>query len=165
MNRGILSAMQLAGYIYYKYDQIENKISKEISPLKLQKSLYFCFAYWGAFAYNGNRQNNELNLHFDEYLFNDVIEAWVYGPVVPEVYHNRNKIKKCTDPDKLFKGHEYVREYIDGVLNDVLNASDFSLVRASHEDSCWKRHFKSKNIFHNIEIPKPEIIREYVKQI
>lgn len=43
-----------------------------ISPLKLQKLLYYCQAW-------------HLTV-FDEPLFNDKIEAWAHGPVVPTQY-------------------------------------------------------------------------------
>ena len=52
-NKGIFDAKELASYIKYKYSILPNKISQEISPLKLQKSLYFCFAYWGGFVRKG----------------------------------------------------------------------------------------------------------------
>ena len=38
--KGIFSAIELAGYIMYKYSIMENRISDDISPLKLQISLY-----------------------------------------------------------------------------------------------------------------------------
>lgn len=164
-NVGIMSAMELASYISYKYKEIYNNPNKKISPLKLQKSLYFCFAYWGAFVHEGNNTDNrEFSNDFNEYLFDDEIQAWVYGPVVPYVYRNSNKIEEYTN-DKIFEGNEYVKEFIDGILNDVLKASDFNLVKISHEDKCWINHFHEDDIDHNEEIPKEEIIREYVRQI
>ena len=161
-NDGLFDAMDFASYIKYKYNELNP--SRNISPLKMQKSLYFCFAYWGAFARKGNSSKNEVKESFDEYLFPNDIEAWVYGPVVPDVYKKFDKIKDC-NPDNLFEDKEYVRTFIDGVLDDVLHASDFRLVNISHEDSCWKRHFHENSINHNEEIPKDEIIEEYVTQI
>lgn len=163
---GLFDAIELASYIKYKYSLLNNKISNEISPLKLQKSLYFCFAYWGGFIRKGmgNTKKSEFVHNYSEYLFNNVIEAWVYGPVVPDVYHQQDIINP-NESVKLFKGKEYVKEFIDDILNDVLNVSDFKLVEASHQDKCWKNNFKKSEIFHNNEIPKEEIIREYANQI
>lgn len=162
MKDKILDARELACYIidYYK----KNFKEKEISPLKLQKTLYFCFAYWGGFIRKNNSFNDkpkEITLNYSEYLFDNKIEAWVYGPVIPDVYHEKN-LKKYENK-KLFNGMEYVQKYINNVLNDVLPLNDFKLVEISHEDQCWNKHFKGKNMFHNIEIPKEEIIKEYVK--
>lgn len=44
-----------------------------VTNLKLQKILYFLWIDW----YRGT----------GEYLFDDRMEAWYYGPVVPDVYH------------------------------------------------------------------------------
>lgn len=160
--KGIFDARELANYII---DYYEINFKEEISPLKLQKTLYFCFAYWGGFMRksNGYNENKEIQLDYDEWLFPNVIEAWVYGPVVPDVYHERNL--KDYKKDNLFDGKKYLKEYIDNVLNDVLPSNDFKLVEISHEDECWKKHFKKKNMFHNIEIPKEDIIKEYAKNI
>lgn len=162
-DRGIFSAIELAGYIKYKYYMLENKVSDEISPLKLQKALYFCFAYWGGFVRKGKNKKTELNIEdFDEYLYNDRIEAWVYGPVIPNVYHEKNIIMH--DGKKMFEGKEYIKDFIDGILDDVLNTSDFKLVSVSHEDKCWINNFRKAEIFHNNEMPKEDIIKEYAKQ-
>lgn len=162
-NYGIFSAMDFASYIKYKYKELKPNVVN-ISPLKLQKALYFCFAYWGAFARKGNHAQNEVGQHFDEYLFHEEIQAWVYGPVVPYVYRHSKEIKDC-NPEEMFAGKGYMKDFIDGVLEDVLNASDFRLVSISHEDNCWKNNFYEKDDLHDKEIPKEEIILEYGNQI
>lgn len=161
--KGIFSAIELAGYIMYKYSIMENRISDDISPLKLQKSLYFCFAYWGGFVRKGKDKKSEIEFTDGEYLFGERIEAWVYGPVVPDVYH-ANKIES-NDGTTIFKNKLYIKEFIDGLLNDILPVSDFKLVEQSHSDECWKKNFRKSEFFHNNEIPKEEIIKEYAKQI
>lgn len=161
--KGIFSALDLASYIKYKYSNMNDRISDEISPLKLQKSLYFCFAYWGGFVRKGKNKKSEIDLKDSEYLFDERIEAWVYGPVIPDVYHSKNI--EISDKRDIFIGKEYIKEFIDGLLNDILSVSDFKLVEASHNDECWKRNFRKSEFFHNNEIPKEEIIKEYAKQI
>ena len=77
-NRGILDVLELANYIAYKHKE---KKGIDISPLKLQKSLYFLFAYWGGFVRKGkqNPEYTEIDLtDFDEYLFDEEFEAWLY---------------------------------------------------------------------------------------
>ena len=83
---GIFKAKDFACYIkdrYYKYTDG----TKEISPIKLQKALYFCFAYWGGFV-NKGKIDNQLPKETRNTLFDDKFEAWAYGPVVPSVYFN-----------------------------------------------------------------------------
>ncbi len=83
-------AVNLAAYICKKYYEYEKNIKqREISPIKLQKSLYFLFAYWGKFI-KENKENPESvevdYSHYSEYLFSSRIEAWTYGPVIPDVF-------------------------------------------------------------------------------
>ena len=154
-NRGIMDARSLACYI-------KERCNNEISPIKLQKSLYFCFAYWGGFVKKQSLGKSEIKIELSEILFDNSIEAWVYGPVVPDVYHEKDLDSCKKDNSDLFPNN-FIKEYIDGILDDILASSDFALVNASHQDKCWIRHFKPKSIFHNDKIPSEEIIKEYVK--
>lgn len=155
-NKGIVDAKELAFYIS---DLYKSKFLKEISPIKLQKTLYFAFAYWGGFVRKSQNKAAEIKINKSEYLFDDRIEAWVYGPVVPKVYscHNLTKYSNSS----LFVGNEDVKEYIDGVIENAFEVSDFKLVEASHFDKCWRNNFDVNAQNHNIEIPKEEIIEEY----
>ena len=106
----ILKADELAAYIQKKY---QTEKQKQISPIKLQKSLYFLFAYWGGLVRKSIQypmSAEESFASYDEYLYDSEIEAWVYGPVVPEVYHIQD-IQKSFNPN-LFVGKEKVKEYI-----------------------------------------------------
>ena len=94
-------------------------------------------------------------------MFENNIEAWVYGPVVPDVYHEKDLDKYREE--KPFGDKTYVKEFIDNILNDVLVANDFKLVEVSHQDKCWKKNFKPNSLLHNIIIPPEEIITEYAK--
>lgn len=155
-----MDARTLACYIMDRYKLISDK---EISPIKLQKSLYFCFAYWGGFVRKMKIGNNEVNKEFNELLFDNMIEAWVYGPVVPDVYHEKNLENYNSKYENPF-GDDFIKGYIDGVLADVLSSNDFKLVEVSHQDKCWKKNFKPNSKYHNLTIPFEEIISEYAKQ-
>lgn len=157
----LMDAINLAQYIKYKHNEISHK---EISHLKLQKALYFCFGYWGGFVRNGKQSSklSEIDLsNEDEILFNNRIEAWVYGPVVPDVYRIQDSILPVSE---FPINNEIAQNYVDGVLNDVLRASDFRLVEESHEDDAWKNHFDFEELMHSNEIPKEEIIKEYARK-
>lgn len=70
--------MDLAKYINAKYME---KFNKNITPIKLQKCLYFLFAYWGGFVKQG--QDNPKFVEEDmskykKYLHNGKFEAWTY---------------------------------------------------------------------------------------
>ena len=158
MNKGIVSAKELACYITDYYNE---KFSKVISPIKLQKSLYFCFAYWGGFVRKSKLADTEITINKSEWLFAENIEAWVYGPVVPDVYHEDNLMSNRNE--NLFCDDEDVKEFVNGVLDDILNVSDFKLVEVSHSDNCWKKNFDPNSERHNVVIDKEDIITEYAK--
>lgn len=65
-----LSAVDVANEII----RVTHETGKSISNMKLQKLLYLA-------------QGIHLALKADTPLFNDSIEAWKYGPVIPSVYH------------------------------------------------------------------------------
>ena len=154
-------AKEVAAYIQkYFFD----KTGKEISPLRLQKTLYFVFAYWGGFVAKSKMQKDkEINLEdYNEFLFDERIEAWVYGPVIPDVYFETD-ISKFYKED-LFNGMEQVKEVVDDVIDDTIKVSDFRLVDISHSDRVWKNSFSYEEEFHNNEIDKVEIVKEYARK-
>lgn len=164
MENAITSAVELAAYIktYYR----ENFKRDSISPIKLQKALYFCFAYWGSWIRKGKESAESIEIdisQYSEYLFNDRIEAWVYGPVVPAVYQaeKRGEINEINSEEYL-KNNIFVKDYINELLDSVLRAGDFTLVEISHQDKAWIKNFDENSPIHNKEINKEEIIREYV---
>ncbi len=121
-----------------------NEKKYEISNLKLQKLLYFA---QGCFL-----------IDKDKPCFNEKIEAWDFGPVVPEAYHEykvygATNIPPIThvfkfDKDNLFKSG-YV-EYKDNIitdedkaeLNEVVDSlsklSAIDLVEYTHSQKPWK---------------------------
>ena len=158
----IFNVKELAAYIQKKYEESKQM---QISPIKLQKSLYFLFAYWGGIVRKSVIYPLSVEENFskyDEYLFNEDIEAWVYGPVIPDVYHETN-INKFYNKN-LFDGKEKIKEFIDGLLEELFSVSDFTLVEISHKDNAWIRNFSHSSQFHNNKIPKEDIIEEYVSK-
>ena len=150
-------ALDLAQYVATKY---KNKYKAEISSLKLQKSLYFLFAYWGGFVRKGKGKTTELKETLKEKLFDDKIQAWTYGPVVPNVYH-AGTINSASD----IVLHTDIKEFVDGLCDEMFEISDFKLVEIAHRDKCWQDHYDDNEEFHNNEIPKEEIISEYALKI
>lgn len=157
----IIDAKELAAYIKYKYTEQTGNL--DIPPIKLQKALYFLLAYWGGFIRKGtnNPDFSEISSHdYDEILFDNRIEAWVYGPVVPDVY----AIETSIEPNSKIDVDEYIKNFIDGLLEDIFKVSDFKLVELSHNDLAWKNHFDYDEEYHNQEITKEEIISEYARR-
>ena len=82
--------------VNYVINQYKQKTSVNISPLKLQKSLYLLFAIWGGNAAIINEDIDkgkgtiELTDKVPTLLFDAKFEAWKYGPVDIEVYTRYN---------------------------------------------------------------------------
>lgn len=156
------NAKELAAYIQKMY--YEEK-QKEISPIKLQKSLYFLFAYWGGMVRKSKLYPEAVEENFGKFsenLFEEDIQAWVYGPVIPAVYREKNIMQFYKED--LFKGKEVLKEFIDDMLKDLFNTSDFTLVEVSHSDNSWKANFDYNDEFHDAVIKKEQIIEEYSRK-
>lgn len=159
---GEFDVRELAAYIQKKY---YDKTGKEITPIKLQKSLYFLFAYWGGMVRKSKLYPDAIEEDFScysEYLFDDDFEAWVYGAVVPTVYKEKDILKFYNK--NMFDGKERIKDFIDDLLNDLFETSDFTLVEACHNDNVWKNNFNYDEKFHNNKMEKEKIIEEYAKK-
>ena len=123
-----------------------------ISNLRLNKLLYF--AQGCSFAM------------FDKPLFNEEIEAWQYGPVVPEVYKSfkpcgRNNIEETCGE---YSPYQFSDEEMEVLLNVVEKYGKYSspaLVDITHQkNSPWSNVYEEGKL--HIEIPK-ESIRNYFR--
>lgn len=166
-------AIKLALYIREKYLEYKRNTNKKmISPIKLQKSLYFLFAYWGKFISQNKNNKDSVEVDYsdyNEYLFDDIIEAWTYGPVVPSVFFAERK--EWLDSEQFqnvaegyLENDTVKKEFIDNLLEQLFEIDDFGLVNISHQDECWKKHYIESDEKHNREIPKQEIIDEYARK-
>lgn len=169
--KGYINAIDLSKYINKKYRE---KYNTNISAIKLQKSLYFLFAYWGGYVKKmkemvvaGQGAVEAESIDYKEYLFDNRIEAWIYGPVVKDVYEKYKIIIK-DDGDEANKIVSElpadVKIFIDDLLDDIFTISDFKLVDISHEDRSWKNSFIESDEKHEREIKKEDIINEYSRK-
>lgn len=154
----------LIKYLFAKYGKL--------SPLKLQKGLYFLFAYYGAIYGNSEKFNSEVDYDLPRYLFPAKFLAWDYGPVIEEVYFNNrnshydnyvvNNNILIEIENAYFKENNVNKEvelFINELFDEVINTSDFSLVDRSHEDKVWQNAYSRGR---NIEMPEDEIVEEYL---
>lgn len=126
------------------------------TDLKLQKSLYFLWAYYSA-MYGDN--------DMDEYpseLFKANFEAWKYGPVIKDVY----KCYKQGDYDNLVNSfspknsmERDVKQFIDEMIKQFNDISVFGLVNRSHADHAWRDVYKEGSS--HISMSNDAITQEY----
>jgi uncharacterized phage-associated protein len=138
-------ANDIAKYVINYYQQQHNSISN----LKLQKVLYYI-------------QGNFL-CKYDKPCFNNTIEAWKHGPVVPDVYFEYNGY--TNGPILSVKSSNIIleqdhKEIIDTVLEKCKNSSAWDLVAQTHQESPWLKSYISG--VPNIEITNT-LIRDYFK--
>ena len=116
---------------YFLYLAKHDKDKETVSPLKLIKLSYFAYA-WN--LYHNNRK-----------LFEEEIQAWQHGPVIPELYNEykhygaRNinldsfdflNVKDCLQ--------EYEKDIITSVWNSYKRYSGETMSSATHlEDTPW----------------------------
>lgn len=119
------SALDIANYFLFKAQEEDQEL---LSNLKLQKLVYYA-------------QGIYLAIH-GKPLFEDRIEAWGYGPVVPSLYH-RYKIHGAggipADPD--FNPTSIDKNTLDFLDEIFVAFGQFSAIRLmeiAHSDKCWK---------------------------
>ena len=101
-----------------------------LSNLKLQKLLYYMQGFHLAF--------------FDEPFFNESIEAWTYGPVVPVVFQEFKKYKKRSiNPDNYHDDlvlTDDEQQMFDMVYSEYNRYSAVALMNMTHTEGPWKNH-------------------------
>lgn len=132
----------------------QHESGRPVTPLALQKLLFYCHAYHLAFL--------------DKPLVNESVEAWTYGPVVPSVYHEYKKYDSAQIPMQ-----EFDSSAIDGLTPDTLQVvtlvlsrygafEPMALVNMTHQEAPWRDNYKQGL---NQEIPDSVIKNFYAKFI
>lgn len=120
------SALDVAKYVI----SYSNEKRYEISNLKLQKILYFIQA--------------EFLVSENEPCFYEEIEAWNFGPVVPEVYHvykifgGSNIYIRNFNKNKILQKD---REIIEAMVDVCAKYSPSRLVEITHNQAPWKNAY------------------------
>lgn len=139
----------------YMYDVLDvsrfvinysNEKGYGVSNLKLQKILYFIQAF---FLLNKN-----------EPCFDEDIEAWDFGPVVPKVYREYKRYGSCDIPtiksyydssdfwnsERIKYRDDIINKYDKELIMDVIDEfSDYSataLVQLTHKQKPWRDAYK-----------------------
>ena len=103
--------------------------SIEITPLALQKLLYFAQSFHKIFI--------------GKFMFNEECEAWVHGPVYREIYfkykdHGYNPIDDNQKQFECFDLSDSEKEVIDAVINYFGCYSGKILEKMTHATTPWK---------------------------
>jgi len=118
----MISCYDVADYFLWK----AQKSGSFVSNLKLQKLVYYAQAWYLA---NHKRP-----------LFNERIEGWVHGPVIPDLYR---KYKKYSYNPILIKGflkpslNKEITRYLDEILKVYFAYDALSLEIMTHNEEPW----------------------------
>lgn len=114
-----------------------------ISNMKLQKLIYYAQGY-------------HLALH-NTPLFPEPIEAWMHGPVCPEVYHRYKGFKSAPiyapsedDFAAIFSPEQI--ELLDEVYEVFGQFAAWKLREMTHEEAPWKNHEKNASVIPHDEM-------------
>lgn len=158
----------------YFFNEVEELVSylesklDNATPLKIQKSLYFLWAFYaatyGSIDYSQESDFSEIP-KYPKRLFPATFEAWKYGPVLNRVYaeNKHNSI----DPDYKKKPKNKMEKdvwvFIDDMISQINPVNDFGLVARSHQDKAWQDAFK-KGELHS-KMKEEDIIRDYKEYV
>ncbi len=131
------------------------KQGKELTPMQLVKLTYIAHG-WSLVVLGKD-------------LFADRIEAWKYGPVIPNLYqatkiYGRNPIPSSVIDENSPSGlSESDVEFIDDFVSKYGNLDAYALSNMTHQPGTpWSKVYKP-NVFH-IEIPD-ELIKSHYNEL
>lgn len=135
--------------------RIAKKHGKSLTPLQLMKLVYI--AHGWSFPVLGAD------------LFRDRIEAWKYGPVIPDLYHATKHYGRAPIPLELVGDADTTvtdaktREYLENVFDLYGGLSGTALSNLTHKSGTpWDQVYRD-GVF-NIEIPD-YLIRKHYKEL
>jgi uncharacterized phage-associated protein len=138
-------AMDIANYIISYVNKDEKSPLGGLTPLKLQKILYYVATTYLK--------------RYGQLLFSESFRKWQYGPVVREVYSEFKSVginhiskpkslivhdasapfgrrRKEFDED-MFVDDPYFKEVANSVIDALITSTAFELVEITHQESAW----------------------------
>ncbi|QNO01187.1 hypothetical protein [Lactobacillus phage Lbab1] len=130
--------------VFHIYSKLDNP-----TMLKVQKSLYFLWAYYAG-TYGSLLSKGGLDISKEDYpesLFKGNFKALMYGPVDTDVLKKQKENFYSKDKWKGYTPKESSEIEVMGFVNDLLGqinaVNDFGLINRCHEDNCWKQAYEN----------------------
>jgi uncharacterized phage-associated protein len=122
---------------------IAGKYKGEVTPMKLQKLMYYCYV-WQMVA--------------KDKKFDATFEAWTHGPVEPDIYKKYKSFgRKPVTVKDVPNLHEPL---LDFILDSYSVYSAIELSKTTHMESPWKKYKETGEV-----IPDVELIAFYSQQV
>lgn len=131
--------------------KLAKRRDKSFTPLQLMKLVYI--AYGWHLAFTGKK------------LFRDRIEAWKYGPVIPNLYRVTKRFGRDEIPAPLISDgplhHGDLERFLSSVVDNYGDFSGIALSNLTHrEGTPWKQVYRPNEF--SAEIPD-DVIEEHYK--
>lgn len=151
----------------YFFNNIDNLVEHilfqfpEIGPLKLQKGLYFLFAFYiNTYSVEPQTDLIESENIFPKYLFQADFEAWNYGPVIRDVYLKFKEKQYTPRQYQFYDKDKEIELFIKDAMRMIVEKSDFALVDRIQEDIAWQKAYRNQ---HSNIINIKDIENEYLQ--
>jgi uncharacterized phage-associated protein len=136
--------------------ELARRDGRTLSNMQLQKLVYIAFGYFAGFM--------------KDKLFRDEIQAWEYGPVIPNLYHRLKQygvgpvtVIPAEWPSNRLAGPEM--QVVEGVWDAYRKYSALELSDLTHKDGTpWSKMREKLQGRQNIPIPF-SLIQEHYEQI
>ena len=130
--------------------KIAKRKGKNLTPMQLMKLVYVSYGWYLAMT------NNKL--------FEDRIEAWKYGPVIPNLYHATKHFGSGEIPASMISDAPISNSHLDIFLSSIVdNYADYSGIALSNlthrVGTPWQAVYRP-NVM-GIEIPDHSIQQHY----
>lgn len=161
----------MTSYVFQNKADLANHLLAKLekpSCIKIQKTLYLLFAYYGA-TYGQLKvdPSSELEtVNYPTYLFEPHFEAWQYGPVDLDVHgfiyqkvYEGLELKDEAFAETLEPSEvRNIRLFIDDIIKQTNDTDDFTLIGRVCEDDAWVSVAKSNDKAMNPQA----IVNEYM---
>lgn len=132
---------------------LEQKKPNHYTKLRIHKTLFILFAFYGAsYGRVTNQQQQEILGEVHSYppqLFPANFEAWAYGPVERNVYDAMRKsdvyhLENAWEPKSLIEKN-IANDLMDDIISQLDTLCDFGLVTMTKSHGSWKEAYKNQS--------------------
>lgn len=131
-----------------------------MSPKKLQKLVYYAYA-WVLTLMNENEDDLDVK------LFDSRIEAWIHGPLLPELYHEYRGKSMIPQKSSVPCFDEDIKDILEQVWDVYGIYTGNQLESITHKESPWieaRGNCSPVNVCTN-EITDRSIYRYYIERV
>lgn len=130
----MVSVVKIASYICERYLR---EVGERIDEMKLHKLLYF--------------MQRECIVQTGEPLFPEVLHAWKYGPVMPEIrqLYKHNQLHSLPSHEEIIK----YKPIFDEIFGEYAKSKPLTLVSITHGEASWKKARKGYSKYESSDVP------------